>query len=174
MKSIREKKYFNQFYSITSDIINDSKFQTLKQQRHHGNELGRYAHCVRVAYYAYVIARKMHLDSLSTARGALLHDYYFEDWRKVEHNEHGIDRIRNMHAVAHPKRALKNAEKDYQLNKKEENMILRHMFPVTVTPPKYAESWIVSLVDKGVATCEFVHSFKMSWTQHHSSQPANI
>ena len=116
----------------------------------------------------------MALDSLSTARGALLHDYYFEDWRKVEHNEHGIDRIRNMHAVAHPKRALKNAEKDYHLNKKEENMILRHMFPVTVTPPKYAESWIVSLVDKGVATCEFVHSFKMSWTQHHSSQPANI
>jgi uncharacterized protein len=172
MEIIQEKKCFHQFYSLTADIINSSKFQTLKNQRHHGNELGRFAHCVRVAYYAYVITKKLHLDSTSTARGALLHDYYFEDWRKIEHHEKGLDRIRNMHAVAHPKRALKNAEADYHLNKKEENMILRHMFPVTITPPRYAESWIVSLVDKGVAAYEFAQSFRRTQF-HHASQAMN-
>ncbi len=31
-------------------------------------------------------------------------------------------------------------------------MILRHMFPLTITPPKYGESWIVSAISNSIAT----------------------
>ena len=34
-------------------------------------------------------------------------------------------------------------------------MIRSHMFPINISVPKYAESWIVSSVDKFVATSEF-------------------
>lgn len=157
-KSIAEKKHFKAFYGLTKDILNDDRFQSLKQLPHHGNKDGRYEHCVAVAYYAYCITHKLGWDDVSTARGGLLHDYFFEDWRKAEHHEKGIDRIKNCHGMAHPKKALKNAEKDYDLNEVEANMILRHMFPLTITPPKFKESWVVSLVDKGVAIEEIVRS----------------
>ena len=29
-----------------------------------------------------------------------------------------------------------------------ENCIERHMFPLNITPPKYKESWIVTMADK--------------------------
>ena len=34
------------------------------------------------------------------------------------------------------------------MNKKVENIILRHMFPLNITLPRYKESWVVSLMDK--------------------------
>lgn len=38
-------------------------------------------------------------------------------------------------------------------------MIKCHMFPLDVRIPKYAESWIVNLVDTGVSVCEFSKKF---------------
>ena len=43
---------------------------------------------------------------------------------------------------------------------KEEDMIRSHMFPINLSVPKYAESWIVSMVDKCVATNEFAFKFR--------------
>ena len=39
-------------------------------------------------------------------------------------------------------------------------MIRTHMFPVNLAVPKFAESWIVSLVDKAVAVLEFERTFQ--------------
>ena len=36
-------------------------------------------------------------------------------------------------------------------NKKVGNIILRHMFPLNIVPPRYLESWIISSVDKYVS-----------------------
>ena len=44
--------------------------------------------------------------------------------------------------------ALINASNNFELSEKEANIIKSHMFPVDYRIPKYAESWIVSLVDK--------------------------
>ena len=42
----------------------------------------------------------------------------------------------------------------------EKDIIYSHMFPLIPTrPPKYLESWVVSLVDKVVATYEFASSY---------------
>ena len=44
-------------------------------------------------------------------------------------------------------------------NEKERDIIRTHMFPVNLAVPKYAESWLVSLVDKVIGLTEFTHKF---------------
>ena len=90
----------------------------------------------------------MHLDYKSAARAALLHDLFFYDC------EDKISRPKN-HIKNHPKIALENANKLFNLNKKEQDIILKHMWPLTFSPPKYLESFIVTIVDKYCAFKEW-------------------
>ena len=43
--------------------------------------------------------------------------------------------------------------KNLFLNEKTENVILRHMFPLNIVPPKNKEAWLITFVDKYVS-CE--------------------
>ena len=52
--------------------------------------------------------------------------------------------------------AVRNARKLVNLNKKEEDIILKHMWGATIAPPKYKESYIVTMVDKYWAVKEAV------------------
>ena len=56
----------------------------------------------------------------STARGGLLHDFFYYDWRVTKFNK--------SHAWVHPRIAVRNARKLVNLNKKEEDIILKHMW----------------------------------------------
>ena len=51
---------------------------------------------------------------------------------------------------------FRNARKLVNLNKKEEDIILKHMWGATIAPPKYKESYIVTMVDKYWAVKEAV------------------
>lgn len=74
------------------------------------------------------------------ARGALLHDLFLYDWH--------VTKKEGLHAFKHPERALINAESFFELTQRERDIIVRHMWPVTITPPKFAASYIVILADK--------------------------
>ncbi|MDD4691505.1 HDIG domain-containing metalloprotein [Eubacterium aggregans] len=149
---MKDRKYQVEFEGIVWDILNHPKFIGLKSIEHHGN--GLQEHCISVAYNSYVIAKKLGLDAESVARGALLHDFFFEDWKAAEKTGKGFGRIKEMHGFKHPKDALRNATIYFNLNEKEEDMILKHMFPLTIVPPMHLESWVVTMVDKGVAIKE--------------------
>ena len=69
------------------------------------------------------------------------HDKFKEKFKLYTHN--------------HPKEALENAKKYFDVNALEEDIIISHMFPIDIKIPKYFESWVVSGVDKVVATYEF-------------------
>lgn len=132
------------FDDIAKTIINTSKFNELKSESHHG--LTRYIHVMRVSKYTYKISKFLHLDYVSATRAALLHDYFtIEDFNGITGIKRGIE---------HPNIAYDNALKDFELNKKEENAITAHMFPLGTTIPKYKESWVLTLVDKSIATYE--------------------
>ena len=61
--------------------------------------------------------------------------------------------------VNHPKYAVMYASKYFDLSEKEKDIITTHMFPVAMhTIPKYAESWIVNIVDNFVAICEALYT----------------
>ena len=70
--------------------------------------------------------------------GIVQHHHY--DWRVTKFNK--------SHAWVHPRIAVRNARKLVNLNKKEEDIILKHMWGATIAPPKYKESYIVTMVDK--------------------------
>lgn len=52
-------------------------------------------------------------------------------------------------------------QKDYKINLVEENIILRHMFPLTVIPPANKEAWLVCMSDKLCAFNETAIAIKM-------------
>ena len=112
-------------------------------------------HCIAVAYYCYRLAEhfkplKSHETEL--VRGALLHDYFLYDWHKKDDGH-------RWHGFRHGKTAARNAKRDYRLNRLEEYIIARHMFPLTVLPPKSKEGWMVCLADKWCAAEETVRPF---------------
>lgn len=69
----------------------------------------------------------------------------------------------------HPRIAVKNAEKITELSDLERDIILKHMWGATIAPPKYKESYIVTLVDKYCAIKEasepMLASFQNKWHQ---------
>lgn len=135
------------FLEIINDILTNKSIQNLKLYKHH-YAYTRLEHCLSVSYYTYVICKFLHLDYKSAARAALLHDLFFYDC------EDKISRPKN-HIKNHPKIALENANKLFNLNKKEQDIILKHMWPLTFSPPKYLESFIVTIVDKYCAFKEW-------------------
>jgi uncharacterized protein len=84
----------------------------------------------------------------------MVHDLFLYDWRKRQDDRKGL------HAFTHPRTALENASKLFDLNEKETDIILKHMWPVTVIFPKYAESYIITLVDKYCAIEESIKAYK--------------
>ncbi len=131
-----KKQYLNEFYSIVNPILNHSKFQELKGITHHG--ITRFDHCFRVAYYTYCITRFFHLQYKDATEAALLHDFFLEEVKE----ENGWMRLQK-----HPKFAAFNAKKYFSISDFQEDIILCHMFPVTLRPPKYLEGWIVDFID---------------------------
>lgn len=108
-----------------------------------------FQHSINVACVSCKIAEKYHLDVdyYALIRGALLHDYFLYDW-------HVKDRSHRFHGFTHPRRALENADKEFQLTETERNMIYCHMFPLTPIPPSTQEAWIVCVADKICALSE--------------------
>lgn len=142
-----EEKYDDrQYLSIVGDILDDEKFVKIKEITHHG--LDRMGHSLRVSYYSYKISKILGLNYESAARGGLLHDFFFEI------NVKASPKTRLQTLVNHPKYALHNANKYFNLSDMEKDIIVSHMFPVSIKPPKYAEGWIVNLVDDAVAIAE--------------------
>lgn len=139
------------FENIASSIIKTEKYQSLKNDYHHG--LTRYIHSMKVAKGTYIITKFLRLDYISATRGALLHDYFNEEeYLDVK----GLDKPR-----IHPFLALNNATREYNLNILEKNIIISHMYPIGKIKPNYLESWVVTSVDKLVALDEYIfYKFK--------------
>ena len=142
------KKEFN---DIIKDILNNDKFKEMNSELHHG--LTRYDHCLRVAKTTYKCTKVLGLDYISATRAALMHDFYVESDFPTNLPVNKLSK----HSVV----ALKNAKNNYNISKKEENIIASHMFPLNLTLPKFKESWVVSAVDKGVAAYE-MYRYKLS------------
>jgi len=126
---------------LANELEHMGRYGELRHYTQHG-EVSVYDHCLRVAHRALALSRRLRVrvDARALVRGALLHDYFLYDW-------HVPDPDRPLHGFAHPRIALENARRDYALNRIEEDVILRHMFPLTPVPPATAEGWLVCAAD---------------------------
>ncbi len=137
-------KYNNkEFNEIIRNYVIHPKFQETKLYTHHGHT--RYEHSLRVAYYTYKVTKKLHLNYKEATVAALLHDFFLDE--VIE--EKSYSRMRH-----HPKIALKNATKYFDINEKQKDMIVTHMFPITLTPPSYLEGWLLDIIDDIISIYE--------------------
>ena len=146
--SAKEKAFF---WEEVRQVCSSSRMNKSRTFYQHG-KINIYVHSLRVAYICYYWVKKYHLhvDEKALIRGAPLHDYFLYDWHDKEH-EH-----KRPHGFFHPSAALCNAKQDFILTRKEENIIQRHMFPLTLIPPGCKEAWLVCMADKVCSTRETV------------------
>lgn len=145
-KIYEDKEYIN----LVWDIMNNEHFLKLKDNKHHG--LTRYEHSIKVSYFSYKLAKKLKLNYQETARAGLLHDFF--------DNGDLTPKQRKFSVFYHPYKSLENATNTFYLSDMGKDIIITHMFPaIPYKIPKYAESWLVSTIDKLVATYEFGYSY---------------
>ena len=142
-----------EFKIIINDIIQNETVQQMKNYKQHF-ETTCFDHCYTVAYYVFLICKKYHLDYISATRAAMLHDLFLYDWRKRENGRKGF------HAFTHGKTACENACKLFELNDKEKDMIIKHMWPITIKFPKSMEGFILTFVDKQCALSESFSTYR--------------
>ncbi len=142
---------YDKFFTVAETILTHPKFIEQRQFHHHTSTL--FEHAVHVAYVSYRVSKKLKMDEKTIVRGALLHDFFLYDW----HIEGKRIRKRGFkkHGFTHAKTAYENAMKHFDLNAIEKDIILKHMFPLNVKPPRYKESWLVNLVDSYVTFKEY-------------------
>lgn len=135
-----------EYFNLVNDILENENFKKMNDITHHG--ITRFDHSIRVSYFSYRIAKFLRLDSKKIARAALLHDFFFED------NLTSTKKERFTTLIKHPQYAKNNAKKYFELSELEEDIILTHMFPISLKLPKYLESWVVDIVDDFAAIYE--------------------
>lgn len=137
-----------EFMNLIMPIISTSNFKHMKSIPQHKNS-SLYIHSILVAYNCYLVAKNNNKYDMNVViRGALLHDYFLYDWRKNKELLKG-------HGFNHPKIALENAKKEYDLCDKEIDIIINHMWPLTLFHiPKSKEAWLISRIDKKVTIYE--------------------
>lgn len=140
-------KYWNEFISAVSDLLETEQVKSLWNIKHHFS-ISLYEHSVFVAYTSFCVASRLGFDAVAIARAGLLHDFYLYDSEKAPQLDHCFN---------HASRALENAKKICNLSPRQENAILAHMWPLSRRLPRYRESVVVSLCDKYCASMETLH-----------------
>ena len=126
-----------QFIDTARPLLELPEVAKLSQYKHHRGKT-RLEHVKEVACLSFLWGKRLSLNSEAIVRGALLHDLFYYDW---------LHEGPRLHGFRHHNIALKNARKITLLTEKEEDIIKKHMWPLTVVPPRYMESLVVSMVD---------------------------
>ena len=153
IKAIGSKKNLedeSEYFSYIEDIIFSEYVNRLSKFTHH-RYTTRLQHCINVSYYNYLVCKALGLDAHAGARAGLLHDLFFYN-RKEYIRKAG----EQFHNARHPKIALKNACENFEISPVEQDIILKHMFPLTLGLPKYRETVVIIFVDKYCAMAEFL------------------
>lgn len=158
----KDEIYFQQ---CIADLLQSADVQQMRSYIQHA-DVSCLEHSLSVAYYSYLISRKLrlHVDTRSLIRGAMLHDFFLYDWHCASDSQEGL------HAFSHPKIALRNAEQRFPLSDLERDIIVKHMWPLTVVFPKYKETLIVSCTDK---FCSVIETLRI-YPKYISVDPALI
>jgi len=141
-----------EFTNIARPLLERLEVAKLSQCEHHRGKT-RLEHVKEVAYLSFLWSKRLSLESEEIVRGALLHDLFYYDW---------LYEGPRLHGFRHHNIALKNARKITRLTEKEEDIIKKHMWPLTIVPPRYMESFVVSLVDTYCSTRDYLSVNKHS------------
>ncbi|MHB8172536.1 MAG: HD domain-containing protein [Thermincolia bacterium] len=145
-----DSRSYDEYKKCISDLAQNEIIYSMDNFIQHSN-ITCLEHSVYVSFISYLICRRFGLDHRSAARGGLLHDFFLYDW-------HITKPVKGLHGFTHPYAALENASKFFNLNDLEKDIIVKHMWPLTVKLPKYKEAYIVAFADKYCASMEIIKS----------------
>lgn len=144
-----------QFAACVEELLKDPDVRAMAEIHQHKKGISCLDHSIFVAYLSFLICRRLGLDFVAAARGGLLHDLYLCNW---DETDVGLwERL-----VIHPRMALENAAK-FGLSELEKDIIVKHMWPVTLSLPRHRESAVVSFADKICTMAEFLYIYR--WTR---------
>ena len=155
--TVREKYriYDDGYYECVKDLLENDLVLMMDSYIQHGFTT-TLSHCITVSYNSYKIAKKLNLNYVAAARAGLLHDFYLYDWHMLEKEKN----LFKKHGYVHAAKALENAKENFEISKLEEDIISKHMWPLTLRKvPRHRESFIVSVVDKCSSTKETVYPY---------------
>lgn len=142
----QSEAFRRQYEAIARPLLERPELARLSQYPHHLSKT-RLEHVNEVAYLSYVWGTRLSLDVNAIVRASLLHDLFYYDWQSEGPRLHGL---------RHPRIALENARRVTDLSKVEEDIIMKHMWPLTVAPPLYPESLVVSAADTFCAVRDYL------------------
>ncbi len=157
MKELKFKSGKNLILLYGKDILESQNFNKSRTFIQHGNYSVR-LHSINVAKTSLIISHliPIRFSEKELVRGALLHDYFLYDWHKKKVGVREIGRFYEMHGFTHPKVAARNAKKDFHTTAIENEIIKKHMWPLTLKPPACREAWVVTMADKYCSLCETI------------------
>lgn len=136
-----------EYLEIIDDLITHPKVLSMSNYIQH-SDCTTLDHCICVSYFSYLSAIKAGGNERACARGGLLHDMYLYDWHCTKPPRGGL------HGFVHPLIAAETAAGIFDLTELEKEIILVHMWPLTLRPPMSKEALIVSMTDKYCAAAE--------------------
>ena len=143
------RRLHKDFYRCIRDLALHPIVLQMREYPHHGIT-NCYQHCMNVAFYNYLFCRALHLNARAAARAGMLHDLFLYDW-----HTHAALTGEHFHGFKHPKTAYQNARKHFNLDEIETDIILNHMWPLTLLAvPRTKEGWIAVITDKYCGACE--------------------
>lgn len=128
-----------------------------------------YEHSISVATIAVMLAVETGLtDDITISdlvKAGLLHDYFLYDWHDNEH-------WHRLHGFTHGRTAYNNAIRDFgdEITPVMKDSIVKHMFPLTSSHPKYKEGWLVTISDKIAASRETFTAKRFNRTEKNKLQ----
>lgn len=143
---MRRSQYFEEFLGHVQDLLDHPLVQSMDRFEHHLNA-SCLDHSMGVAYGSFLVAKRLGMDARAVARGGLLHDFFLYDWREKGSHD-------GLHAFSHPRTAMENAMRYFDITPLEQEIIRTHMFPMGLRMPRHRESLTVCLMDKLCAVCE--------------------
>lgn len=139
------------YLALVEDLLASEEVRSMDTYMQHG-ETSCLRHSINVSYLSYRYCKDHGWDARAAARGGLLHDLFLYDWHMYR-----PQKGERLHGFEHPRKALLNAERRFQLTDTERDIILRHMFPLTLTPPSTREAYTVVMFDKYCSLMETFH-----------------
>lgn len=143
----------NYIEALGKNILKSKAYQDALKQKHHFRcTVG--VHMMDTAYYSYKLCKILNKLGIKTDTDELIIACLCHDLGIVG-NRYNKYKSGPECCRMHPLDSIPIADSiTGGLTDKEINIIKRHMWPVTVIPPKCKEGFILTIVDKYCAICE--------------------
>ena len=145
-------KYVRPYLACVEDLLRHPAVRSMERLPQHARGFSCLHHSALVSYWSWRLAAVLGMDARAAARAGLLHDLYLYDWTR-QRPSNG-----KWHGTEHPREALRNARALFPLSWKEEDIIVKHMWPLTLSFYCCWEAFLVSCVDKVCALAELIRA----------------